>query len=171
MLILYHILSFLYIIERETFNSISMNVFIYEWLPFIWAVQVSVVCQGHFLSTCRLLPTYYVTFFEVGDKSCLLIGEGVCLLIKVIWLTALFDKRSPDRLPNRCVHSVLHSEKTSHLFGDCCGPDAEKKVRRGCTPMLQRKCFSGQYKFKIRYFIFIINYRFSLVMWHYCENY
>ena len=70
----------------------------------------------------------------------------MCPLIKVTQLIALFDKRSPDRLPKRCVHSVLHSEKTRHLFGDCRGPDAEKNVWIGCTPMLQRKCFSGQYK-------------------------
>ena len=43
------------------------------------------------------------------------------------WLITLFKKRSPDRLPNRCVHSVLHSENTSHLFGDCRGPDAKKR--------------------------------------------
>ena len=43
-----------------------------------------------------------------------------------IW--ALLDKRSPGRLPNRCIHSVLHSEKTNHLFGDCWGPDTEKKT-------------------------------------------
>ena len=54
--------------------------------PFIWAVSVSVVIY----ILCNIL-----------------------LLIKVIWLIALFDKRSPDRLPIRCVHSVLHSEKTS----------------------------------------------------------
>ena len=51
----------------------------------------------------------------------------MCLLIKVTWLIALFDKR-PDRLLNRLVHSVLHSEKTSHLFRDCWGPDADKTI-------------------------------------------
>ena len=79
-------------------------------------------------STCGLLSTYYITFFEVVDKSYYSIGEGVCLLIKVPWF-ALFDKRSPDRLANRCVHSVLQSEKTSHLFGDCRGPDANMNFK------------------------------------------
>ena len=39
--------------------------------------------------------------------------------MKVTWLI--------NRFPNRCVCSVLHSEKTTHLFGDCQGLDAEKK--------------------------------------------
>ena len=67
----------------------------------------------------------------------------MCLLIKVTWLIALFDKRLPNRFPDRCVHSVLHSEKTSHLFGDCWGPDAEKKKYGEGVHLC---CFSGQYK-------------------------
>ena len=64
------------------------------------------------------------------------------------WLIALFDKSSPDGLPNRCVHSVLQSEKTSHLFGDCQQPDKEKKkYREGVLVCCKESGFSGQYKF------------------------
>ena len=57
------------------------------------------------------------------------------------WLVALFDKRSPDRLPNRCVHSVLHREKTSHLFGDYRGPDAEKTSTERVYSYVAKKVF------------------------------
>ena len=65
----------------------------------------------------------------------------MCLLIKVTWLIALFDKRWPDRLPNRCVHSVLNSEKTSHLFGDRWGPDAEKKSTKRVYSYVAKRVF------------------------------
>ena len=65
----------------------------------------------------------------------------MCLLKKLTWSIALFDKMLPDRLPNRCVHSVLHSAKTSHLFGDCCGPDAEKKSTERVYSYLAKKVF------------------------------
>ena len=68
----------------------------------------------------------------------------MCLLIKVTWLIALFDKRLPDRLPNRCVHSDLHSEKTSHLFEDCQGHDAEKKCTGRVYSYVAQKVFSYQ---------------------------
>ena len=64
------------------------------------------------------------------------------------WLIALFDKRLPDGLPNRCVNSDLHSEKTSHLFEDCQGHNAGKNVQRGCTPMLHKRCFLTNSNFK-----------------------
>ena len=65
----------------------------------------------------------------------------MCLLIKVTWLIALFDKRLPNRLPNRRVHYVLHSEKTSHLFGDCQGPDAETKSMERVYSYVAKKVF------------------------------
>ena len=61
--------------------------------------------------------------------------------MKVTLLIALFDKRSPDRLPNRCVHIVLHSEKTNHLFGDCRGPDAEKRSTERVYCYVAKKVF------------------------------
>ena len=57
------------------------------------------------------------------------------------WLIALFDKRSPNRFLNRCVYSVLHSEKTSHLFEDCWGPDAEKKSKETVYSYVAKKVF------------------------------
>ena len=53
-----------------------MKTFLLIGPPFIWAVSVSVVSQCHFHSTYRLLSTYYVTFFEVGDESCNLRNWG-----------------------------------------------------------------------------------------------
>ena len=82
-------------------------------------------------------------------------------MIKVTWLIALFDKRSPNRLPNTWFHSVLHSEKTSLLFGDCWGYDAEKKSTKRvysyvtllckhflCNMMLQGSVFLSNINFK-----------------------
>ena len=47
------------------------------------------------------------------------------------WLIALLDhdERSLGRLPNRCVHSTLHSEKTSYLFADCIVLDLTQRHR------------------------------------------
>ena len=65
----------------------------------------------------------------------------MCLLIKVTWLIVIFDKRLPNRFPNICVHSVLHSEKTSHLFVDCWGPDAEKQCMERMYSYVAKKVF------------------------------
>ena len=57
------------------------------------------------------------------------------------WVTALFEKRSPERLPHRCVYSVLHNEKTSYLFGDFQGPDVEKKRKERVYSYVAKKVF------------------------------
>ena len=53
----------------------------------------------------------------------------------------LLNKRPPGRLPNRCVHSVMHSEKTIYLFGDCRGPDTEKKNTERVYSHVPKKVF------------------------------